>query len=488
MKLLNIIIGLNNNSIIGSNGVEIDNLSQDTRDDFTQNTAYFAVPGTQVDGHQFIEQAIEKGACAIICQTLPEKINPNVSYVVVDSVLDVMGIMVSNFYENPSEQLEVVAVTGTNGKTTIATVLYQSLLKLGKKAALFSTAGDYINGNKFVSQKKASSSMEIIEFQKSLKMALDAGCQYVCIEATSHALDQQRLIGTRLSGAIFTNLSQDHLDYHKNIEEYAKAKKKLFDMLDNSAFALVNIDDVYGTTIVADTKARIISYGNQDFENPITRDLVFEITGFGLKGTQIKIENREVEIPFIGVFNMYNIIAAYGALTMLEFNEEEVLDTLTSIKGARGRMEIVNGKREGVIGIVDYAHTPDALENVLNTLAEVPHNKIITVVGVGGDRDRTKRPQMAKLAQEKSDYVVFTSDNPRTEAPEQIFNDLLAGCDHQIKNFEKIEDRNLAIKKAVSVSSKNDIILVAGKGHEDYQIIGKEKIHFDDKEVLEKFL
>lgn len=500
MKLDDILKNIDVKEIIGGIDIEIDYLSQDTREVFTQNTLYFAVPGTQVDGHKFVNSAIEKGSIAVVC----EKIVPipyfesfseggvfptiEFTFIIVDSVSDVMGQMASNFYDNPSEKLNIIAVTGTNGKTTIATILYQSLLKLDKKAALFSTAGDFINGSEIKTNKKASSSMEIIEFQKNLKKAVESDCEYVCIEATSHALDQNRLSGTKIRGAIYTNLTQDHLDYHKDLDSYLTAKKKLFNILDESSFALVNIDDKHGAEIVSETKAKIISYGDLKFNNKINRDIVFEVLDFGLNGTKVNLDNNIVDVNLVGKFNMYNILSVYGALIELGFNKINIAESFKKIRGANGRMEIVSGKKEGVIGIVDYAHTPDALKNVLETLLEIPHNKTITVIGVGGDRDRKKRPQMAKIAQENSNYVIFTSDNPRTEDPVQIFNDLLSGCDKSNMNHEKIEDREGAIKKAVEVASSDDIILIAGKGHEDYQIIGKEKIHFDDKEVLKKYL
>ena len=399
-----------------------------------------------------------------------------------------MGYIVSNFYGNPSDDLKIIAITGTNGKTTVATSLYQSLLLLDKKAALFSTAGDFINGIKFKSNKKASSSMEIIELHKSLRTALDKGCEYVCIEATSHALDQKRLLGVKIFGAVYTNLTQDHLDYHPDFNHYADSKKKLFDLLDDSSFALINIDDSYASLMVSETRARIISYGNRAYQNPINRDISFLIKDFGLTGTRVYFDKLLTEVKFVGEFNMYNLLAVYGVLVQLGFSDNNIDKVISKIRGASGRMEIVTGQKEGVVGIVDYAHTPDALKNVLETLKKLPHNRIITVVGVGGDRDRTKRPHMASIAQTSSDYVVFTSDNPRTEDPVQIFSDLLSGCNTEHQNYEKIEKREKAIEKAIELSKDGDIILVAGKGHENYQIIGNEKIHFDDREVLLRYL
>ncbi len=488
MKLNVLTEGIAIIELIGDREREIDLLSQDTRDNFTKKTLYFAVPGTQVDGHDYIDEAIEKGAHTIVCESLPEQLNESVTYLVLESVLDSMGSIASHFYQDPSEKLSIIAVTGTNGKTTVASTLYQSLLYLNKKVALFSTAGDFINGEKFNSERKAPTSMEIIELHKNLKNALDNGCEYVCLEATSHALDQKRLNGTKISGAIYTNLTQDHLDYHNTIEEYASAKKKLFDLLDIDSYALVNIDDSYGATMISDTKAQIISYGDYSYNNPISRDLTFDIVAFGLSGTEILLDGNKVNISLVGRFNMYNIVSVYGTLVELGFESHDIISSLEDIKSPRGRMEIITGEREGVVAIVDYAHSPDALENVLATLSDLPHNKITTVVGVGGDRDRKKRPEMARIAQEGSDYVFFTSDNPRTEDVDQIFNDLLAGCDKSMYNYEKIIDRENAIKKAIEMSESNDIILVAGKGHEDYQIIGTTKHHFDDREMVKKYL
>ncbi len=488
MNLKNILQDINIEEVKGDINIEINNLTQDTREDFKKGTLYFAIEGTQVDGHDFIGNAIDKGAVAIICEKLPINIKNNITYIVIKNISLYIGLIASGFYGNPSRELKVITITGTNGKTTIATALYQSLLELDQKPALFSTAGDFINGKEIQTNKKASSSMEIIELHKTIRLARNNKCNYLCIEATSHALDQNRLNGIQIAGAIYTNLSQDHIDYHKTFEHYTISKKKLFDMLKEESFVLANIDDKHAAKIISDTKAKIITYGDKNFDNPISRNLVFETKGFGLSGTKVLLDNKLANIKFVGKFNMYNILSVYGALIELGFDIDKIIKVLANIKGARGRMEIVTGNREGVIGIVDYAHTPDALENVLETLVELPHNKIITVVGVGGDRDREKRPQMAHIAQKSSDYVFFTSDNPRTEDLDQIFNDLLTGCDSSINNFEKIEDRESSIKKAVEISNSGDIILIAGKGHEDYQIIGTTKHHFDDVEVLKKYL
>lgn len=489
MKLLDIIAGVEALKIVGSTDIEIDQLSQDTRENYSPSTLYFAVPGSVVDGHDYIDDALEKGATAVICEKLPDILDPSVCYLKVTSVREVMGAMVSVFYGNPTDQLKVIAVTGTNGKTTVATNVYQALLALGEQAALFSTAGDFVNNQSFTTHRLAGTSMEIIEFHKNARIVVDSGCKYLCIEATSHALDQNRLGGISVNVAVFTNLTQDHLDYHSTMERYAVAKKKLFDLLTPQGIAIVNMDSSYGALMVSDSLAKIITYGDSDHYNQIHRDLLFTVSGFGINGTELAINDQNLDVLCVGKFNMYNITASYGVLCALGFLESEVARTLSGIKGARGRMEVVTEKNNPhIMGIVDYAHTPDALENVLHTLRELPHDNIITVVGVGGDRDRTKRPQMAHIAQKNSDRVVFTSDNPRTEDPQQIFHDLISGCDMAVDNFEKIPDRDQAIKQAVALAHAGDIILVAGKGHEDYQIIGTEKNHFDDVIVLKKHL
>ncbi len=489
MKLIEILKGIQSKKIIGDTNIEIDNLSQDTRENFTEKTIYFAVLGTQLNGHDFIKQAIKKGSIAIVCEKIQNKnIVDNIVFVVVDSVSEIMGQIVSNFYDNPSKKLNILAVTGTNGKTTIATLLYQALLDLNKKVALFSTAGDFINRKKIKTNKKASSSMEIIEFQKNLDYAVKEKCEYVCIEATSHALDQNRLNGTKIKGAIYTNLTQDHLNYHKNFDNYAKAKQRLFSILNRDSFAIVNIDDAYGAMMIEKTHAKILTYGNKDKDNPINRDYVFKLINFNMNVTKVYFNDVVMKTSLVGEFNMYNLLASFVTLLELGFGVNEITKVLQEAKGAGGRMELVKGKKDSVIGIVDYAHTPDALENVLKTLQKLPHKRIITVVGVGGDRDRKKRPLMAKIAQENSSYTIFTSDNPRTEDSKQIFNDLISGCNDFNKNYEKIENREKAIEKAVKLSTQGDIILIAGKGHENYQIIGTKKIHFDDREILEKYL
>lgn len=488
MKFSELLHDITTLQILGDSNIEIHNLSQDTREDFPIGTLYFAVPGTQVDGHDYIDQAIEKGAIAVICERIPDDIVNTVTYVLVNSVQKDMGNIVSCYFEKPSEFLEIIAVTGTNGKTTVATLLYQSLLYLEQKVAVFSTAGDFINGTEIETNKKASSSMEIIEFHRNLKRALNAGCRYVCIEATSHALDQYRLNGTRIMRGVFTNLTQDHLDYHPTMEHYAASKQKLFNLISAEGEIFVNIDDRYGAMMVEKTQSRIMSYGDANYVNRITRNLTFSIEGIGLSGTRVLLDGNITEVKHVGRFNMYNLLAVYGVLMSYGFFSRDVVRALENTSGPKGRMEIVSGGKENVIGIVDYAHTPDAMINVLETLQDIPHNRIVTVVGAGGDRDKGKRPQMAQIAQKYSDQTYLTSDNPRTENPQNILDDMMVGCDMQAGDVQVVQDREQAIKSACDFADENDIILVAGKGHEDYQIIGTVKYPFSDVEMLKKYL
>ena len=490
MKLSELLHGIVVKDIIGSTDIVVHNLSQDTREDFPTGTLYFAVPGTQVNGHDFIDYALEKGACVIICEYIPTNtLQDDITYIIIESIQKTMGYMVSNFFSHPSHALEVLAVTGTNGKTTVATLLYQSLLHLGQKVALFSTAGDFMNGSEITTQKKASSSMEIIEFHRNLKRALDNGCTYVCIEATSHALDQYRLNGTRIMRAVFTNLTQDHLDYHATMEQYALSKQKLFSLVDKEGGqVIVNIDDPYGAMMINNTQVTVTRYGNAGYPNPVLRESTFSIQGIGLSGTRVLLNDTIADVPYIGVFNMYNLLAVYNVLLSYHFSRVDIVKAIEHTTGAKGRMEIVTGNKEQVIGIVDYAHTPDALENVLKTLQDIPHNKTITVIGAGGDRDRGKRPLMAGIAQTYSNQTILTSDNPRTEKPEDIITDMVLGCDMIQGNVDIILEREDAIKQACSMANPNDIILVAGKGHEDYQIIGTVKYPFSDVEMLKKYL
>ncbi len=480
MKLSELLAGIEYTLVQGSLEIQITGLSQDTREDSLDGFLYFAVPGTQVDGHNYIDQAIEKGCSVVVCENIPEILHENISYVQVASVSAVMGVIASTFYGNPSQHMKVIAVTGTNGKTTVATVAYQALQHLQKKTVLFSTAGDFFDGSPLALTRKAPSSIEVIELHKQLAEVYKQGAEYVCLEATSHGLHQNRLHGLVVDVAIFTNLSQDHLDYHGTMNHYAEAKKRLFDQLTPDVYALINYDDEYGAFMVTDTKADIVSYGNNG------HDYTFDIQETSLDGMNVSFNGNTLKLPVVGAFNAYNFLAVYASLEKLGFETRHIVESLESSHGVRGRLEIVPGS--DCIGIVDYAHSPDALENVLTTLKQLPHNRIITVFGCGGDRDRAKRPQMALVAETHSDIVIVTNDNPRTEDPQNIFDDIRAGFTKSHSGHAVIADREQAIKRAVDIAQAGDIVLVAGKGHEDYQIIGTEKIHFDDREVLEKYL
>lgn len=462
---------------------EILHISQDSRDQDFKNGLYFAIKGTQTDGHQFIDSAIDKGAVAIVCGVLPTNIQPNVTYLRVENVGHVMGRIAGNFYRNPSRELNIIAVTGTNGKTSIVSYSADALNSLGYKTLLLSTAGDYFDGKKIILNRKATSSLEVIELHKTLREYVNKGVDYCCLEATSHALDQGRLAGIDIDVGIFTNLSQDHLDYHKNLEAYAHAKSLLFSSLKPSAIAITNYDDHYGKEIVAHTSTKIISYGKENS----SYDYSFKINETDSKGTSVSINNHESKLPIIGEFNMYNITAVFALLSELAFSSEQIISSFNHIKGVPGRMELV-ANTQNIFALVDYAHSSDALENVLNTLKKIPHGNIITVVGCGGDRDRGKRPVMAGITQNLSGIAIYTSDNPRTESLQQIFDDMEEGVDVEKNNYYFIDSREDAIQKAVEIAQSGDIVVVAGKGHEDYQIIGTEKNHFDDREMLTKYL
>lgn len=481
MTLEQILQGIETLEIVGATDCEIQHLSQDSRDQELTGGLYFAVPGTVVDGHGFIQDVVDAGARAVVCEHLPESLAPDVTFIRVHDVKKVMGMIASTFYGNPSSALTVIALTGTNGKTSIATYVSQALEHLDQKVLLLSTAGDYFDGKIIEVKRKATSSLEIIELHKLLRTYVDQGATHCCLEATSIALDQDRLSGIDIDIAIFTNLTQDHIDYHKNFEDYGRAKSLLFTHLKESGIAISNFDDAFGETILSETKAKIISYGKSND----SYDYSFTIENTNSKGTVCKINNHTLELPIIGEFNIYNATAAYAVLSELALPAKNVVAGLEHIDAVAGRMQTVDNDR-GIIALVDYAHTPDALQNVLRTLKDISHDHIITVFGCGGDRDRSKRPIMARIGQDMSDTVMYTSDNPRTESLEQIFDDMREGIDADVPNFHFIESREEAICTAVTMAQKGDIILVAGKGHEDYQIIGTEKLHFDDREVLEK--
>jgi UDP-N-acetylmuramoyl-L-alanyl-D-glutamate--2,6-diaminopimelate ligase len=479
MKLSLLIENIKLTNLVGDTEREVLSLSQDSRDDLKEGSCYFAVRGHRVDGHQFINDAIEKGAQIIFCEELPESTLDTVTYVVVPKVSDVLGTVASTFYGNPSKNMKVVGVTGTNGKTSVATTMYEILTALGFKTILLSTVHNIIGTEVKASVLTTGSPLEI---QRMLKRGVDMGCTHVCMEVSSHSLDQGRVQGIEFDIGIFTNLTQDHLDYHKTMENYAASKKRLFDMLNPSSLAITNIDSEYGSYMVSDTQAQVISYGTQK------SDYQFQVQNIDTKGTTFSINDQELHIPLIGMFNVYNTASVYAACIHLGVDTGDLVRQCSILKGARGRLQLVHSQnKEGVLGVVDYAHTPDALENVLSTLSELPHHRIITVFGCGGDRDATKRPLMAEVTQRYSDIIVVTNDNPRTEDPQQIISDIQRGFTEDFQ-YQVVLKREEAIKRAVDEAQRGDIVLLAGKGHEDYQIIGTTKHHLDDVEVLTRFL
>ncbi|RZA03645.1 MAG: UDP-N-acetylmuramoyl-L-alanyl-D-glutamate--2,6-diaminopimelate ligase [Sphingobacteriaceae bacterium] len=439
---------------------------------------FVAVRGTVVDGHDYIEQAIKDGAVAIICEELPGHIVGEVDFLMVANSAEALGIVSANFYDNPSKKLKLVGVTGTNGKTTVATLLYQLFRDLGYKCGLLSTVENQINGKIIPS---THTTPDQVELNRLLDKMVALGCDYCFMEVSSHAVAQHRISGLIFTGGIFTNLTHDHLDYHKTFDNYLKAKRTFFDGLPKSAFALTNNDDRNGNIMLQNTKAHRKSYGLKtmaDFKAKILENQ------FG--GLLLNIDNEEVWFKMVGSFNAYNLLAVFAAAMLLDQDRSKVLTSLSKLSGAEGRFDYVVGP-DKVIGIVDYAHTPDAVQNVLSTIHDIRkgNEKVITVIGCGGDRDKAKRPVMAKVACEWSDKVILTADNPRSEDPEAIIKDMEQGIDAAFKRRTvSIADRREAIKTACLLAQPGDIILLAGKGHEKYQEIKGVKNHFDDKEEL----
>ncbi|QDH77796.1 UDP-N-acetylmuramoyl-L-alanyl-D-glutamate--2,6-diaminopimelate ligase [Echinicola soli] len=447
----------------------------------SEGDVFVAAKGTQVDGHGFIARAISSGAIAIVCEDLPSELVSDITYVqVVDSAKS-MGIMASNFYDHPTEKLKVVAVTGTNGKTTCVTLLHKLFMELGYMVGMLSTVENKINGEVIPATHTTPDSVAI---NKLMAQMVREGCTHCFMEASSHAIVQERMAGLKLAGAVFTNISHDHLDYHGTFDEYIKAKKKLFDELPKGAFALVNADDKRGMVMMQNTKANKHTFGLK-----YPTDFKAKVLSNTLQGLELDLNGRQAWFRMIGEFNAYNITSVMGVAILLGEEEEEVLRQLSSIKGAQGRFDQLNV--EGITAIVDYAHTPDALENVLKTIQGVRTGveKVITVVGCGGNRDKTKRPVMAKIATEMSDKVVLTSDNPRDEDPMAIIHEMEEGVNPvAYKKTVVIADRKEAIKTACVMAQKGDIILVAGKGHETYQEIKGVKYPFDDLKIVKELM
>lgn len=477
MKLQEIINGINIIETKGNSDLEISDIHIDSRK-VEENHLFVAVRGTQTDGHAYIGKAIEKGAKAIVCETFPEDIDDKITYIKVANTEDCVGKIATTFHGNPTSKLNLIGVTGTNGKTTIATLLYNMFRQFGYKVGLISTVCNYIDDEAIPTEHTTP---DPITLNRLLGRMADEGCRYVFMEVSSHSVAQKRIGGLKFAGGIFTNLTRDHLDYHKTVDNYLKAKKTFFDNLPKSAFALINSDDKNGMVMVQNTKAKICTYSLRsicDFKGKVLED--------GFEGMLLDINNIEVNVQFIGKFNASNLLAVYGTACLLGKKPEDVLLVLSILHPVSGRFDALRSAK-GYSAIVDYAHTPDALVNVLSTIQEVLNGRghIITVVGAGGNRDKGKRPIMVQEAVKFSDKVIITSDNPRFEEPQNIINDMLAGLSKEdMKKVVSIVDRKEAIKTACMLAQPGDAVLVAGKGHENYQDIKGVKYHFDDKEVI----
>ena len=478
MKLEELLKKISVKTIEGPADVDIAGVDIDSRK-VGPGHLFLAIKGTQTDGHQYIAKAIELGAVAILCEDMPAERQAGVTYVQVTSTESAIGPVATTFYSDPTSKLILVGVTGTNGKTTIATLLYNMFRRLGFKCGLLSTVCNYIEDE---AVPASHTTPDPIELNQLLSRMVEAGCQYAFMECSSHAIAQQRIGGLKFAGGIFTNLTRDHLDYHKTVENYRNAKKAFFDMLPKGAFAVTNADDKNGMFMVQNTKATVKTYSIRSMA-----DFKARIVECHFEGMYLEVDGHEVGVQFIGKFNVSNLLAVYGAAVMLGQKPEDILLVLSTLKSVAGRLEPIHSP-EGYTAVVDYAHTPDALENVLNAIHEVLDGKdghIITVCGAGGNRDKGKRPLMAQEAVKQSDRVIITSDNPRFEEPQDIINDMLAGLDQkQMKKVVSIVDRKEAIRTACMMAQKGDVILIAGKGHEDYQEIKGVKHHFDDREVV----
>ena len=466
-------------SIHGERSVEVNNISADSRK-VDKGSMFIAVKGEKFNGHDFINQAVGAGACVVVCEELPANLNDAITYVQVKDAQEASAYIAHNFFDEPSLKIKLVGITGTNGKTTIATLLFKLFTALDYKCGLVSTVKNQI-GNEII--PATHTTPDAVSLNALLKQMSDANCSHVFMECSSHAIFQHRITGLHFDGGIFSNITHDHLDYHKTFDEYIRVKKSFFDSLSSDAFALSNLDEKRGTVMLQNTPAKKFFYSLKsiaDFKGKILENV--------LTGLVMQVNDKEVHFRLIGEFNAYNLLAVYGAAICLNEESQKTLLILSSLTGAEGRFDYIISKQK-IIGIVDYAHTPDALENVLVTIKKLKQGKeqVITVVGCGGDRDKTKRPVMAQIASELSSRAIFTSDNPRSEDPGEILRDMEAGLNSAGKRKSiSIADRREAIKTAVSFAASEDIILVAGKGHEKYQIVKNEYHHFDDKEVLKE--
>jgi UDP-N-acetylmuramoyl-L-alanyl-D-glutamate--2,6-diaminopimelate ligase len=467
--------------IIGNTDIGIENVSFNSND-IKKNELFIAVRGTHVDAHKFIPDAIKKGAVAVICETFPVLTEKNITYIKVHNSGNALGLVCSNFFDNPSTKLKLIGITGTNGKTTIATLLCNLFIEMGYKAGLISTICNRINREVIPS---THTTPDQIVLNKLLARMVENGCEYCFMEVSSHAIVQNRVAGLDFAGGVFTNITHDHLDYHKTFENYISAKKSFFDRLSESSFALTNIDDRNGSVMLQNTKARKYSYSLKtlsDFKTKILEN------SFG--GMQLQINSKEIWCKLVGYFNAYNLTAIYATAILLDQKEEAILTILSNLESAEGRFESFKDSKN-VVAIVDYAHTPDALKNVLDTIASIKKNseKIITVIGAGGDRDKSKRPEMASISSEISDRVILTSDNPRSEDPVVIVEEMEKGISPSIKfKVLTILDRKEAIKTAYALAQSGDIIFIAGKGHEKYQEIKGVKYPFDDRQIIKELM
>lgn len=479
MKLKDLLYKVSLIEVMGSTEKEISSVEFDSRK-VQANSLFVAQTGTQVDGHDFIETAIQKGASAVICEKIPEILNEEITYLKVTNSSVALGFVAANLYDNPTEKLQLIGITGTNGKTTTATLTYNLLELLGCPSALISTIRTIIHGEIYDS---THTTPDILTINKILSKAVEKGCEFAVMEVSSHGIHQNRIAGLQFSVGVFSNITHDHLDYHKTFAEYIKAKKKFFDELPKTAYSLTNIDDKNGVVMLQNTKSVKHSYAlktDADFKAKILENQ--------FDGMLLNLDGHEFWTSLIGQFNAYNVLAVYAIAKLLGFETTEILTNLSKLKNVDGRFQTYKSEG-GIVAIIDYAHTPDALENVINTIQNIrTHNeKLYVIVGCGGDRDKTKRPEMGRIAAQFADTVIFTSDNPRSENPEEILRDMEEGVEPQNYNKTlKIIDRKEAIKIAYKMAQKDDIILIAGKGHETYQEIKGVKHHFDDREVAQE--
>ncbi len=481
MKIEEILKGIDIVSVTGTKNIVITGIEFDSRK-VTGGSLFVAVKGYKTDGHDFISSAIASGASSVICEILPENPDKSICWIKTSDSAKALGLAASNFFGNPSNSLKLVGVTGTNGKTTIATLLYRMFLRMGYKCGLFSTVCNYINEKEL---EATHTTPDPVQLNNLLSRMVDEGCDFAFMEVSSHSADQQRIAGLKFVGGIFTNLTHDHLDYHKTFDKYLAAKKSFFDSLPAASFALVNVDDKNGKVMLQNCAARHYTFSVRG-----VADYRCKVIEQSFEGMGVKIQDEEVWTKFIGDFNASNLLAVYAASELLGAVKKEILTILSDLQPVTGRLELVKSPM-GISGIVDYAHTPDALLNVIDTINKIREGgvQLITVVGAGGDRDRTKRPKMAAISAEGSTKVILTSDNPRTEDPEKILDEMEAGITPDLKRKTlRIADRREAIKTAVMLANKGDVVLIAGKGHETYQDIMGVKLHFDDREELKKAL